>query len=30
MDISTATLGLFGVKIPPYMKGRALFAGEKE
>ncbi len=28
MDISTSTLGLFGVKTPPYMKGRALFPVE--
>lgn len=30
MDISTSTLGLFGVKIPPYMKGRALFSAEEK
>ncbi len=28
MDISTSTLSLFGVKTPPYMKGRALFPVE--
>lgn len=28
MDISTSTLSLFGVRIPPYMKGRALFPVE--
>lgn len=30
MDISTSTLSLFGVKIPPYMKGRTLFPAEGE
>jgi predicted AlkP superfamily phosphohydrolase/phosphomutase len=30
MDISTSTLGLFGVKIPPYMKGRSLFTSGKK
>jgi predicted AlkP superfamily phosphohydrolase/phosphomutase len=28
MDISTSTLSLFGVRTPPYMKGRALFPVE--